>query len=31
VSNADADMQSEALRFHIGPERPAVHHFLALA
>lgn len=30
VSNADADMQSEALRFHIGPERPAVHHFLAL-
>jgi MFS family permease len=30
VSNADADMQGEALRFHIGPERPAVHHFLAL-
>lgn len=30
VSNADADLQSEALRFHIGPERPAVHHFLAL-
>lgn len=30
VSNADADLQSEALRFHIGPERPQVHHFLAL-
>lgn len=30
VSKADADMQGEALRFHIGPERPAVHHFLAL-
>ena len=30
VSNADADQQGEALRFHIGPERPAVNHFLAL-
>ena len=30
VSQADADLQSEALKFHIGPERPAVHHFLAL-
>lgn len=30
VSNADADMQGQALRFHIGPERPVVHHFLAL-
>jgi MFS family permease len=30
VSNADADLQNEATRFHIGPEKPAVHHFLAL-
>jgi MFS family permease len=30
VSNADADLQSEALRYHIGPGRPEVHHFLAL-
>ncbi|MGJ7581598.1 MFS transporter [Variovorax sp. RHLX14] len=30
VSNADADMQGEALRFHIGPGQPAVNHFLAL-
>jgi len=30
VSQADADLQSEAIRFHQGPERPAVHHFLAL-
>jgi len=30
VSHADADLQSEALRFHIGPEKPQVHHFLAL-
>jgi len=30
VSKADADLQAEALRFHIGPERPVVHHFLAL-
>ena len=30
VSKADADLQTEALRFHIGPEKPAVHHFLAL-
>ncbi|MCR5868545.1 MFS transporter [Aquincola sp. J276] len=30
VSKADADMQAQALRFHIGPEKPAVHHFLAL-
>ena len=30
VSRADADMQQEALRFHVGPERPVVHHFLAL-
>ena len=30
VSQADADLQAEALRFHIGPGRPEVHHFLAL-
>jgi MFS family permease len=30
VSKADADLQAEALRFHMGPERPVVHHFLAL-
>jgi len=30
VSHADADLQSEALRFHIGPGKPEVHHFLAL-
>jgi hypothetical protein len=31
VSHADADLQSEALRYHQGLERPSVHHFLALA
>lgn len=30
VSHADADLQQEALKFHIGPEKPQVHHFLAL-
>jgi len=30
VSHADADLQATALRYHIGPERPVVHHFLAL-
>jgi hypothetical protein len=30
VSKADADLQQEAVRFHIGPEAPVVHHFLAL-
>jgi hypothetical protein len=30
VSKADADLQAEALRFHIGPDKPVVHHFLAL-
>ena len=30
VSHADADLQSEAIRFHIGPGQPVVHHFLAL-
>lgn len=30
VSKADADMQADAVRFHQGPDRPEVHHFLAL-
>lgn len=30
VSHADADLQAEALRFHVGPDKPEVHHFLAL-
>jgi MFS family permease len=30
VSHADADIQAEALRLHIGPGKPEVHHFLAL-
>ena len=30
VSKADADQQAEATRFHVGPGRPEVHHFLAL-
>ncbi|CKU20559.1 Uncharacterised protein [Mycobacterium tuberculosis] len=30
MSQADADLQGEALRFHIGPAKPEVHHFLAL-
>jgi hypothetical protein len=30
VSQADADLQAEALRFHTGPGKPEVHHFLAL-
>lgn len=30
VSHADADLQAETLRFHIGPDQPQVHHFLAL-
>lgn len=30
VSKADADMQAEAIRFHQGPDKPVVHHFLAL-
>ncbi|CAN7775007.1 MFS transporter [Variovorax sp. LjRoot290] len=30
VSHADADLQAEAIRFHIGPGKPEVHHFLAL-
>jgi predicted MFS family arabinose efflux permease len=30
VSKADADLQREAIQFHIGPERPLVQHFLTL-
>ncbi|PZW48269.1 putative MFS family arabinose efflux permease [Humitalea rosea] len=30
VSAADADVQAEARRFHIGPEAPVVRHLLAL-
>ncbi|MEJ8812710.1 MFS transporter [Variovorax ureilyticus] len=30
VSKADADLQADVMRFHIGPERPVAHHFLAL-
>lgn len=30
VSKADADMQAEALRFHQGPDKPQVQHFLSL-
>jgi len=30
VSVADADLQAEAVRFHVGPGKPEVHHFLAL-
>lgn len=30
VSKADADLQAQALRFHVGPGRPLVHHFLAM-
>ena len=30
VSQADADLQAEAVRYHVGPGRPQVHHFLAL-
>ncbi|MBO9679828.1 MAG: MFS transporter [Acidovorax sp.] len=30
VSHADADLQSEVVRFHQGPGKPEVHHFLAL-
>jgi hypothetical protein len=31
VSHADADLQAEALRYHQGPGKPVVHHYLALA
>jgi len=30
VSNADADLQGEAIRWHVGPDKPVVQHFLAL-
>ena len=30
VSHADEDLQSEAVRFHVGPEKPVVQHFLAI-
>lgn len=30
VSHADADLQDEAVRFHIGPGKPEVHHYLAV-
>lgn len=30
VSKADADLQQETLRWHTGPEKPVVQHFLAL-
>lgn len=31
VSQADADIQAEVARFHIGPERPVVRHLLGLS
>ncbi|MBT2302532.1 MFS transporter [Variovorax paradoxus] len=31
ISKADADIQNEALRYHMGPQPPVVHHFLAIA
>lgn len=30
VSNTDADIQSQLLQYHRGPERPVVRHFLGL-
>jgi MFS family permease len=30
VSNADADLQQEVIRFHVGPDRPLVRHFLTV-
>ncbi|WDS36507.1 MFS transporter [Pseudoxanthomonas sp.] len=30
VSNADADLQSEALQYHLGPEPPVVRHFITM-
>jgi MFS family permease len=30
VSKADAEMQAEAVRLHIGPDKPKVEHYLAL-
>jgi hypothetical protein len=31
TSHAGADLQAEVTRFHIGPDKPVVHHFLALS
>lgn len=31
VSLADADIQAEMARFHVGPEKPAIRHLLGLA
>lgn len=30
VSNADADIQRDTVKYHIGPEGPVVRHFLAM-
>jgi MFS family permease len=30
VSQSDADLQGELLKFHIGPDKPVVHHYLSL-
>jgi hypothetical protein len=30
VSKADANLQRAVTQFHIGPNRPAVQHFLTL-
>lgn len=30
VSHADADLQNDVLRYHAGPGKPAVHHYIAL-
>jgi predicted MFS family arabinose efflux permease len=30
VSNADADLQKEVTRYHVGPENPVVRHFLTI-
>ncbi|HIV71689.1 MAG TPA: MFS transporter [Candidatus Aquabacterium excrementipullorum] len=30
VSQADADLQGELLKYHVGPDKPVVHHYLSL-
>jgi hypothetical protein len=30
VSNTDADLQQEVMRFHVGPDRPVVRHLLTV-
>lgn len=30
VSNADADVQRDTMKYHVGPEGPVVRHFLAM-